>query len=186
MKQARRGFSFAVCLRAATVRERSVVTTVQPLAYGTVKKHGDTAAERWRGRSSQSYPAMSPDFFTDPYARGSYAACLRAATVQPLAQLVAGDLATGEIGSHRYALTAESVKGRGRTYFSDHTMIIRESPGPEPASAAALSLARFARPQRHRIETYYAQSTKAPARVFDYRTADRDRDHPDHHHDRRA
>jgi len=46
------------------VRERSVVTTVQPLAY----------------------------------ARGSYAACLRAATVQPLAQLVAGDLATGEIG----------------------------------------------------------------------------------------
>jgi len=80
------------------------------------------------------------------YARGSYAACLRAATVQPLAQLVAGDLATGEIGSHRYALTAESggytirvepVKGRGRTYFSDHSMIIRESPGPEPASAAS-------------------------------------------------
>src|ERR1043165_37683 len=30
----------------------------------TVKKRGDTAAARWGGKSSQSYPAMSPDFFT--------------------------------------------------------------------------------------------------------------------------
>src|ERR1041385_1320470 len=36
-----------------------------PLAYGTVKKRGDTAAARCRGRGSQSYPAMSPDFFTE-------------------------------------------------------------------------------------------------------------------------
>ena len=35
-------------------------------ASGTVTKCGDIAAERWRGRGSQRYPAMSPDFFTDP------------------------------------------------------------------------------------------------------------------------
>src|ERR1041385_1738256 len=39
-------------------------------ASRSVKKRGDTAAERWRGRGSQRYPAMSTDFFTDGYTRG--------------------------------------------------------------------------------------------------------------------
>ena len=49
--------------------ERMAGVPEQPLADGAVKNSGDTAAERWRGRRSQNYPAISPDFFTD--ARGS-------------------------------------------------------------------------------------------------------------------
>src|ERR1051326_5986760 len=44
-------------LQAALIEPR-------PLADGTVKKRGDTAAARSCGRGSQRYPAMSPDFFT--------------------------------------------------------------------------------------------------------------------------
>src|ERR1043165_134505 len=62
-------FVTRAALGAATVRERLAVPPAPPLADGTVKKRGDTAAARCRGRGSQSYPAMSPDFFTD--ARGS-------------------------------------------------------------------------------------------------------------------
>ena len=62
------------------------------------------------------------------------------------AQFIAGDLAMGQIGGYRYAVTSESggyairsepAKGRGRTYFSDQTMIIREGSGSDPASASS-------------------------------------------------
>jgi prepilin-type N-terminal cleavage/methylation domain-containing protein len=62
---------------------------------------------------------------------------------------IAGDLAAGKKGGYLfrleenptgYAIHAEPVKfgvNGDRTFFSDETMLIRENPGPEPASAAS-------------------------------------------------